>query len=182
MLLAIDGTTNFVSGFQFVSVSIALAYKKEIIVAVVYNPIMNELFHAIKGKGAFLNNNPIKIKQSPELKDAVVATGFPYKRDDETLDRVIGTLKIVLQNCRAVRRAGSAALDLCYVARGVFDIYYEETVNSWDLAAGILIVQEAGGYVAHMHLDKEFDLFGGHVIVGHEPLVKALKTKINPQK
>lgn len=141
---------------------------------------MNELFHAIKGKGSYLNNTPLKIKNTSQLKDAFVATGFPYKRDDETLDRVLGTLKIVLQNCRAIRRAGSAALDICYVAKGVFDIYYEETVNSWDIAAGILILQEAGGYVAHMHLDKEFDLCGGHVIVGYEPLVKELKTKINP--
>lgn len=175
--IAIDGTTNFVSKFPFVSVSIALALNKEVIVGVVYNPILNELFRAVKGGGAFHNDNQIHVTKNEELKNSLVATGFPYDRDDETLDRVLCNIKSVLQNCRAIRRAGSAALDICYVAKGVFDLYYEETVKAWDISAGVLIVSEAGGFVDHMH-NQPFTLTGGFIVCGNQTLVKDFKANV----
>lgn len=165
------------SKFPFVSVSIALAYKKQVVVGVVFNPILNELFSATRGGGAFLNGKAIHVKNNDSLKNSLVATGFPYERSEETIARVLRNIKSVLQNCRAIRRAGSAALDMCYVAKGVFDIYYEETVNAWDIAAGVLIVTEAGGCVVHMH-HESFTLTGGHVVCGNEELVKNFKTNV----
>lgn len=169
----IDGTTNFVSRFPFCCVSIGLAINQVVVVGVVYNPIMNELFTAIKGQGAKLNGEPLHVRENTDLQMAVVATGFPYQRDDATLDHVLGNVKTVLQHCRAVRRAGSAALDICYVARGVFDIYYEAGVHAWDVAAGSLIVQEAGGHVMDMY-DAPFSLGLRRIAVGNKPLVEAL--------
>ena len=159
--------------FPFSCVSVALAINKKVVVGVVYNPMMNELFTAIRGQGSFLNGERLNISHTTELKQALVATGFPYDRDDSTLDHVLGNIKIVLQNCRAVRRAGSAALDMCYVARGVFDLYYEAGVHAWDIAAGALIIQEAGGYVMDMY-DTEFNLGLRRVACGNERLVKQL--------
>lgn len=169
----IDGTTNFVHRFPFSCVSVALAINKKVVVGVVYNPMMNELFTAVRGQGAFLNGEKLQISQTTELKQALVATGFPYQRDDETLDHVLANVKIVLQNCRAVRRAGSAALDMCYVARGVFDIYYEAGVHAWDIAAGALIVEEAGGHVMDMY-DSPFSLGLRRVACGNENIIKQL--------
>lgn len=169
-----DGTTNFVSQFPFTCVSIALAIKKELIVGVVFNPILDELFCAAKGEGATLNGVPIHVKETTNLKDCLVATGFPYARDDETLDRILGNVKEVLQACRAVRRPGACALDLCYVAKGVFDVHYEELINAWDIAAGALIVQEAGGIVKNMYKDG-FDLLAGSVVSGNASIVDSLK-------
>jgi fructose-1,6-bisphosphatase/inositol monophosphatase family enzyme len=168
----IDGTTNFVHRFPFSCVSIGLAIGKKVVVGVVYNPMMGEMFTAIRGQGAKLNGEPISISQTTDLKQALVATGFPYQRDDATLDHVLANVKIILQHCRAVRRAGSAALDMCYVARGVFDIYYEAGVHAWDIAAGALIVEEAGGYVKDMY-DTPFSLGLRRVACGNRQLIEA---------
>ena len=169
----IDGTTNFVHRFPFSCVSVALAINKKVVVGVVFNPMMNEMFTAVKGQGAKLNGEALHVSQTSEMKQALVATGFPYQRDDATLDHVLGNIKRVLQECRAVRRAGSAALDMCYVARGVFDLYYEAGVHAWDVAAGCLIVEEAGGCVMDMY-DSPFSLGLRRVACGNENLVKSL--------
>jgi len=173
----IDGTTNFVHRFPFSCVSIGLAINQKVVVGVVYNPMMNEMFTAIKGHGAKLNGEPIHVSHTTDLKQALVATGFPYQRDDETLDHVLGNVKRVLQACRAVRRAGSAALDMCYVARGVFDLYYEAGVHAWDVAAGCLIVEEAGGHVMDMY-DAPFSLGLRRVACGNAPLVHSLNSML----
>lgn len=151
------------------------------VVGVVFNPILDELFEAAKGSGARLNGQPIKVKDTTELKDSLVTTGFPYARDDKTLDRILANFKSVLQNCRAVRRPGACALDLCYVAKGVFDVHYEDIINAWDIAAGTLIVREAGGTVENMYND-EFDLLGGSVVSGNPTIVKKLKSVFIPLK
>lgn len=169
----IDGTTNFVHRFPFSCVSVALAINKKVVVGVVYNPMMNELFTAVRGQGSFLNGEKLTISQTSDLKQALVATGFPYQRDDATLDHVLANIKLTLQHCRAVRRAGSAALDMCYVARGVFDLYYEAGVHAWDIAAGALIVEEAGGHVMDMY-DAPFSLGLRRVACGNAELVKKL--------
>lgn len=140
-----------------------------------YNPILDELFSAVKGQGAFLNGNPIHVKSTTNLKESLVTTGFPYARDDETLDRILGNVQEVLKVCRDVRRPGACALDLCYVAKGVFDVHYEELINAWDIAAGALIVIEAGGTVENMYKDG-FDLLGCSVVSGNPSIVKSLKS------
>jgi myo-inositol-1(or 4)-monophosphatase len=146
-------------------ISIGFALKKQVVVGVVYNPVLDELFTAKRGGGAFFNGKPISVSTRSSLKviahtsftkaqHALVATGFPYDRSDESLDTALAILKKVLQSCRAVRRGGSAALDMypiilfsfsqilrCYVAAGITDLYYERGIHAWDVAAGILLVE-----------------------------------------
>jgi inositol-phosphate phosphatase/L-galactose 1-phosphate phosphatase len=144
----IDGTTNFVHKFPFSCVSIGFLFKKRTVVGVVYNPMLEELFTAKRGHGAFKNGIRLQVSQTIELKKSLLATGFPYDRSPENVDLVLKRLRQVLFNVRDVRRAGSAALDMCYVAAGVLDIYYETGVHAWDVAAATLFVEEAGGKVS----------------------------------
>jgi len=122
----IDGTTNFVHRFPFTCISIGFALNKELVVGVVYNPILDELFSASKGEGAYLNGEPLHISKQEKLNAALIATGFPVARDDETLDFTLLNVRAILKNVQGIRRSGSAALDLCYVAAGKLDIYYEK--------------------------------------------------------
>lgn len=140
----IDGTTNFVQGIPHFAVSIALQWDEQIVVAVTYDPSKDELFSAIKGGGAFLNDHPIHCSPACDIEDAVLATGFPYdraNRADELLDR----LKPFLIQSRGIRRMGAATLDMAYVACGRLDGYWEAGLQPWDAAAGLLLIQEAGG-------------------------------------
>jgi myo-inositol-1(or 4)-monophosphatase len=148
---------------------------------VVYNPIMEEMFTAVKGGGAKLNGKPIHCNNSEDLKHCLIGTGFPYDRSDETLDWVLGNVKVILKNCRAVRRAGSAALDMCYVAKGSLDIYYERGVHAWDIAAGTIICQEAGAVVLDPYGEHDsIDVCGGRVICGNPVVVPKLAALIKP--
>jgi myo-inositol-1(or 4)-monophosphatase len=145
----IDGTINFANGIPICCVSIALEYKKEMILGGVYNSLMNELFLAEKGKGATLNGEAISVSEKSELATSCLVTGFPYTY----LDMPNGPLEIFSRLVRRgipVRRLGSAALDLCWVAAGRFDGFYEHQLYPWDSAAGFLIVEEAGGRVTNM--------------------------------
>lgn len=142
----LDGTTNFAHAFPFFAISIALQFQRDVVLGVVFNPYMNEHFEAVKGMGASLNNKPIKVSQAKELGQSLLATGFPYdvnKRPDD----VIELFKKFTVLGQGVRRPGSAAIDLCYVAAGRLDGFWEERLKPWDTAAGSLIVQEAGGRV-----------------------------------
>src|SRR6476659_6625889 len=142
----IDGTVNFANHIPLCCVSIAVEYKGEIILASVYNPVMNELFFAEKGKGATLNDKPIRVSKKQNVVNACLVTGFPYTY----LDMPNGPLQIFEKLIRKgvpVRRLGSAATDLCWVAAGRFDGFYEHKLQAWDSAAGYLIVEEAGGKV-----------------------------------
>lgn len=166
----IDGTTNFVHGFPFVAVSLAYYEENKAKLAVVYNPIMDELFTAEKSRGAFLNEKPIGVSSTKEMINSLIGTGFPYsivKRNDNSV--IIQRLRNILEGSRGVRRAGSAALDLCYTAKGVFDGYYESGLNPWDVAAGRLILEEAGGKVSSLN-GKEYN-FSEPWIVGSNSLI-----------
>lgn len=142
----LDGTTNYAHGYPAFCVSIAVEYRDEVIVGVVYDPTRDELFAAERGAGATLNNLPIRVSDTAPLKQALLATGFPYDISTERFTNLENFRNFYL-NAQAVRRAGSAALDLCYVACGRFDGFWELGLKAWDMAAGTLLVREAGGHV-----------------------------------
>lgn len=143
----LDGTTNFTHNFPFFAVSIALEVERELVLGMVFNPSTNECFEAVKGMGSSLNGNPIRVSQTEKLGDALLATGFPYDIH-ENPEIVLERFKRMVVNAQGIRRPGSAAIDLCYVAAGRFDGFWEEGLKPWDTAAGILIVKEAGGRVS----------------------------------
>ena len=140
----LDGTTNFAHGFPFFAISIALQIKNEIVVGVVYNPVMNEYFEASRGAGTFFNKKPVKVSHTSELGESLLATGFPYDIHDHP-QVVMELFEKMLVRAQGVRRPGSAAIDLCYVASGRFDGFWEQGLKPWDTAAGVVIVEEAGG-------------------------------------
>lgn len=140
----LDGTTNFVHGFPFFAVSIGLEAEGEMVAGVVLNPVMNERFEASRGNGAFLNHKPIAVSQTKHLKEALLATGFPYDIRDRH-EEVLSRFKKMVIAAQGVRRPGSAALDICYVSAGKLDGFWEQGLHPWDTAAGVIIVKEAGG-------------------------------------
>ncbi|TYB33884.1 MAG: inositol monophosphatase [Flexistipes sinusarabici] len=166
----VDGTTNFVHGFPFVAVSLAYYVKNRGEIGIVYNPIMEELFTAERSNGAFLNGKAIKVSSTGEMVNSLIGTGFPYSivesGDNEV---IIQRLRNILESSRGIRRAGSAALDLCYTAKGVFDGYYESGLKPWDVAAGKIILEEAGGHVSSLG-GGEYD-FNEPWIVGSNGLI-----------
>ena len=140
----LDGTTNYAHGFPFFAVSIALETGSQGVVGLVYNPGMDELFEAVKGKGAFLNGAPLQTSGTKSIKESLLATGFPYDVHQRS-EEVVSLLHKMLTRAQGIRRLGSAALDLCYVAAGRLDGFWEEDLKPWDTAAGNIIVGEAGG-------------------------------------
>jgi myo-inositol-1(or 4)-monophosphatase len=146
----IDGTTNFVHGIPFVAISIGVWEAQKAVAGIVYNPILDELFYAEAGKGATMNGAPLRVTDTSELHKSLIATGFPYTKYERGRDFVwvMETMQSLLPHTRDMRRLGSAAIDLCYLARGTFDGFYEINLKPWDVAAGLLIVQEAGGKVS----------------------------------
>lgn len=149
----LDGTTNFSNGLPFFSVSIALEYKGEAMLGVVYAPYLRELFHAVKGEGSYLNGAKIKCSVKMELERAVVATGMPYDRATHP-DNNFREIERVVCKVRGTRRLGSAAMDLCYTGAGYYDAYWELNLQRWDVAAGILIAREAGVHVESIRKDR----------------------------
>lgn len=158
----LDGTTNFLHGVPHYCVSIALQNKGVITHGVIYDPVRNDLFTATRGGGAFLNDRRIRVSRRLALKDALVATGFPYN-DFSYLDAYLSTLKELMQKSAGVRRFGAAALDLAYVASGQYDAFWEFNLKPWDIAAGGLMVLEAGGLITD-HKGEERYLESGHVL------------------
>jgi myo-inositol-1(or 4)-monophosphatase len=146
----IDGTTNFVHGIPFCAISIGLFEAGRPAAAVVYLPILGELYSAEAGRGAFLNGERIRVSGETVLERCLMATGFPYTKVEQGGDYewVLGTMRTLLPCTRDIRRLGSASVDLCYVARGTFEGFYEVNLKPWDVAAGWLIVEEAGGKVS----------------------------------
>lgn len=157
----LDGTTNFLLGIPHFAVSVALMIDNELILGIVIEVNSGDEFTSYKGGGAFLNGFPIKVTSAKNISEIAVATGFPYA-DRSDVESYFPTLAYFLQNCRDVRRFGSAALDLAYVACGRYGAYYENRLNAWDVAAGILLVQEAGGEVRSYH-DHENPIDGSIV-------------------
>ena len=173
----IDGTINFANGIPICCVSIGVEQDGEMIMGAVFNPFMNELFFAEKGKGATLNEKPIKVSDKDNLLTSCLVTGFPY----QYLDAANGPLEIfekLIRKSIPVRRLGSAALDLCWTAAGRFDGFYEHKLQAWDSAAGYLIVQEAGGIVTDLKGDK-FNPYQPGIIASngkiHEQLLALMK-------
>ena len=162
----IDGTTNFMHGFPCYCVSIALRQRGVITQGVIYDPVHNDLFTASKGAGAFLNNRRIRVSKTDRLSRALIGTGFAgRKKNPEALKEFLRMFETMTMNCQAVRRPGSAALDLAYVACGRYDGYYEKALNIWDIAAGSLLVSEAGGIVADFGGESGF-LESGNIVAG----------------
>jgi len=161
----LDGTTNFIHGAPIYSVSIALQQKNELLVGIVYEINLHECFYAWKGGGAFCNGKKISVTQISSLRDSLTATGFPYK-EFPMMDRFFATLRFLFNNSHGVRRLGSAAVDLVYVACGRFDGFYEYNLNPWDVAGGALIVKEAGGTVTDFAGGNNF-LFGKEIIASN---------------
>jgi len=157
----LDGTTNYAHGFPLFCVSIGFEVDGQLRLGVVYVPYVDELFVAEAGRGAQLNGRPIHVSQVSELRQAMLATGFPYDR--LALPRALRSFEVLSFQAQAVRRVGSAALDLCYVACGRFDAYWEHQVMPWDVAAGALLVQEAGGLMAATD-GSAFGVDGGQVL------------------
>jgi len=143
----LDGTTNFLHSLPYFSVSVALYDGTDVIIGIVHEVISNEVFCAVRGGGAFLNDQQIFVTERTSLQDVLIGTGFPYKTEETTIGH-FKALEKVLLSTRGIRRIGSAALDLCYVACARFGAFYENSLNSYDIAAGALIVMEAGGIVS----------------------------------
>lgn len=160
----LDGTTNFIHGFPVYAVSIALAYRGKIEQAVVYDPTRNDLFYASKGRGAFLNDRRLRVSKRTRLAESLIGTGFPFRKGDN-FHRYVEMFEQVMQHCAGVRRPGAAALDLCYVAAGRLDGFWETGLKSWDLAAGSLIIREAGGIISGLDGSENF-METGHVLAG----------------
>ncbi len=161
----IDGTTNFIHKIPFCAISIGVWESGRPEAAVVYNPILNELFTAEKDKGAFCNGRPIRVSETSDLQQSLLATGFPYTKVERGRDFrwVVRTMENLLPYTQDIRRFGAASIDLCYVANGILDGFYECNLKPWDVAAGILLIEEAGGNVSN-HLGDPYRL-GDPVIV-----------------
>ena len=173
----LDGTTNFLKGIPQFSVSIALEKDGFPIIGVIEDVMLNDTYHAVKGKGAFCNNEKISVSSVTSLDQSVVVTGFPYT-DNFNYEAAFKILKHFIINSRAIRRFGSAALDLAYVASGKFDAYYESTLNRWDLSAGALIVIEAGGFISDYNGNDGF-LDHGNIIAANKDIHPLIKNTIN---
>ncbi len=168
----LDGTTNFIHGVPVYSISIALAKENEVIIGVVYELGRKELFTAWQNGGAWLNGQPIKVSSETDLTKSLIATGFPYY-DFEQMEAYINVLKNLLKSTHGLRRMGSAAVDMAYVACGRFEGFFEYGLHAWDIAAGILLVKEAGGDVVDFKGGNAY-LFGKTIISGNSHIDKAL--------
>ncbi len=172
----LDGTTNFAHGYPFFCVSLACELNSEIVWGAVYDPLRDELFTAELQQGAELNGTPLRVSTTDDIGQALLCTGFPYdvqESDDNNLNHFENFIKV----CRAIRRDGSAALDLCYVAMGRFDGFWEMKLNPWDIAAGCLLVAESGGTVTNFD-GKPCDITTGEVAASnsriHAEMVRVL--------
>lgn len=176
----IDGTTNFVNGVPHTAISVGVYKNKKPYLAIVYNPILDELYEAKIGKGAYLNGEKLEVSKEENFQKALIATGFPYSSgtNSDDLNDVIKKLKDILPLCQDIRRLGSASIDLCMVAKGTFEGYYEMNLKAWDVSAGILILTEAGGTVSTID-GSEYKLFEDKYIVAtngkiHNELIENL--------
>lgn len=161
----LDGTTNFLHGFPQYAVSIALKHRNRLELGVIYDPCRDELFTAERGGGAMLNNRRIRVSKQASMRGALIGTGFPFK-SMENLEPYLAMFRGICADSAGIRRAGAAALDVAYVACGRLDAYWEIGVKEWDIAAGVLLVQEAGGVATDFSFNDKY-LQSGNVIVGN---------------
>jgi len=174
----LDGTTNFLHGFPQYAVSIALRQNGTITQGVIYDPVNNDLFTASRGVGAFLNDRRIRVTKRVNLQDALVGTGLPF-RDFQHVDAYMAMLKDLLPRCAGIRRPGAASLDLAYVACGRFDGFFELGLSPWDIAAGVLLVQEAGGLVSDVAGNENY-LDSGNVVAGSPKIFAQILQALAP--
>ena len=160
----LDGTTNFIHGVPQFAVSIGLKHKGVMTQGVVFDPVKNELFTATRGAGAYLNDKRMRVGKRDRINDALIGTGFPFSKID-LLERYIEMFRKVTLNCAGIRRPGAAALDLAYVAAGRFDGFWEMGLAPWDMAAGALLVQEAGGLVGDFAGNSDY-MESGEIVAG----------------
>jgi len=174
----LDGTTNYAHGLPIFCASLALELDGQAIVGAIYDPSRHELFTAERGEGAFLNGTPLRVSSTASLLDALLVTGFPYDMHSRGPE-LVELFGLFLSRARAVRRLGSAALDLCYVAAGRFDGFWEQHLKPWDVAAGALIVQEAGGRVTGMD-GTPFSPGAGHLAAAngavHDAMLEVIRS------
>jgi myo-inositol-1(or 4)-monophosphatase len=174
----VDGTNNFFYKLPYLAISIAYYENGIGRFGIVFNPILDEMFVGIKGEGAYLNNKMINVSKTSKIKDALLATGLPYNRDKENNLNNIKKFGLI---CRDIRRFGSAALDICYTAKGTFDGYWELGLKPWDVAAGLIILREAGGKMTNFYND-ELDLSDSHFLATngllHSKMQKILKEEV----
>ena len=174
----LDGTTNFIHGLPTYAVSIALAFRNQVQQAVVYDPARNDLFFASKGRGAFLNDKRLRVSKRTRLADGLIGTGFPFRKGDD-FTRYMKMLETMMRSCAGIRRPGAAALDLCYVAAGWYDGFFETGLSPWDVAAGSLLVTEAGGLVGNFTGDADF-LHQREVVAGAPKIYGQMVTILAP--
>jgi myo-inositol-1(or 4)-monophosphatase len=174
----LDGTTNFLHGFPVYAVSIALAYRGQVQQAVVYDPTRNDMFFASKGRGAFLNDRRLRVSKRTRIADALIGTGFPFRKGDN-FKRYVKMFEEVMQSCAGLRRPGAAALDLCYVAAGYYDGFFETGLNPWDVAAGSLIITEAGGLIGNFTGESDY-LYQREVVAGNPKVYGQLVQILTP--
>ena len=174
----LDGTTNFLHGLPQYAVSIALAYRGQVQQAVVYDPTRNDLFYASRGRGAFLNDKRLRVSKRTRLSDALIGTGFPFRKGDN-FKRYVKMFEEIMQSCAGLRRPGAAALDLCYVAAGWYDGFFETGLNPWDVAAGSLIITEAGGLIGNFTGESDY-LYQREVVAGNPKVYGQLVQLLAP--
>jgi myo-inositol-1(or 4)-monophosphatase len=174
----LDGTTNFIHGFPQYCVSIALQQRGQITQAVVYDPTRNDLFTATKGAGAYLNEKRIRVTKRDKINDALIGTGFPFRPTDD-IDQYLKMFKIMSQSCAGLRRPGSAALDLAYVAAGRLDGFFEKGLKPWDLAAGSLLITESGGIVGTFEGESDY-LYKGDILAGTPKVFAQMVSLLSP--
>lgn len=172
----LDGTTNFLHGVPIWCISVALCHNNKAVLGIIYDPNQDQCFHAVKGNGAYLNDMPIKTSDQNSLRDALLVTGFPYD-DFGREEQYISLFRALMKNTRGIRRLGSAALDLAWVAMGRFEAFYEYGLNPWDVAAGVIIIEEAGGTVSGFHngdpiFEEDILASNGHI---HQELQEIIK-------
>jgi myo-inositol-1(or 4)-monophosphatase len=174
----LDGTTNFVHGFPVFAVSLALQVRDELEIGVIYDPNRQELFTAMRGQGAQLDGRRIRVSQRAGLDGALIGTGFPYRSSEQWMRAYLRMLEAVLKNTAGIRRPGAAALDLAYVAAGRLDGFWEFGLQTWDMAAGAVLIREAGGIVSELQDHGDF-LQTGNVVAGTPRVHAALKELLN---
>ena len=172
----LDGTTNFLHSLPCFSISVALRYREELVIGVVHEVNQNETFYAYKEGGAYLNGVGIGVSSTTTLSETLIATGFPYY-DYTLMSSYFGMLEYLMRETRGIRRFGSAAVDLAYVACGRFDAFFEYSLNAWDVAAGILIVQEAGGRVVDFRGGHDY-LFGREIVATNAGIAEKFNKQI----
>lgn len=174
----IDGTANFLHGLDYFAINIALQHNQEIVAGVTYSPVFNKTYHAYQGGGAFLNNQKISVSQTPNVAQSILATGFPYERKGQMYEQTKKFIINAADNCKSIRRFGSAALDLALVAEGKLAGFFEYGLKAYDIASGVILIQEAGGQINNAD-GNPINLHGQNIIASNGIIQQELIQVLN---